>query len=160
MLTEALLQTRAGTALLCCGSDRGSFPWLDKLSLQAPRLSLCFSEPRQQPHPGGAVIGNCGAAFQDGPGCSRFGSGKLGHRPALVRDACFGPGVMGCTTSVVVFDGLRTVLQRNCGYICKSGAAEPVGQNEAEQAACSRRESRVPWPTPRVLKVCVCRYYL
>ncbi|XP_045563715.1 dedicator of cytokinesis protein 9 isoform X12 [Salmo salar] len=60
---------------------------------------------------------------------------------------------MGCTTSVVVFDGLRTVLQRNCGYICKSGAAEPVGQNEAEQAACSRRESRVPWPTPRVLKV-------
>uniref|UniRef100_A0A6Q2XZ51 Dedicator of cytokinesis 9 n=1 Tax=Esox lucius TaxID=8010 RepID=A0A6Q2XZ51_ESOLU len=31
---------------------------------------------------------------------------------------------MGCTTSVVVFDGLRTVLERNCGYICKAGAAE------------------------------------
>ncbi|XP_034142821.1 dedicator of cytokinesis protein 9 isoform X12 [Esox lucius] len=60
---------------------------------------------------------------------------------------------MGCTTSVVVFDGLRTVLERNCGYICKAGAAEPIGQTEAEQAACSRRESRVPWPTQRLMKV-------
>lgn len=59
---------------------------------------------------------------------------------------------MGCTTSTVVFDGLRTVLERNCsGYICK-GAAEPIGPSEAERAL-SRRESRV-LPTPRVLKVC------
>lgn len=58
---------------------------------------------------------------------------------------------MGCTTSTVVFDGLRTVLERNCsGYICK-GAAEPVGPSEVERAL-SRRESRV-LPTPRVLKV-------
>ncbi|XP_055361233.1 dedicator of cytokinesis protein 9 isoform X4 [Betta splendens] len=58
---------------------------------------------------------------------------------------------MGCTTSTVVFDGLRTVLERNCsGYICK-GAAEPIGPSEAERAL-SRRESRV-LPTPRVLKV-------
>ncbi|XP_032386220.1 dedicator of cytokinesis protein 9 [Etheostoma spectabile] len=58
---------------------------------------------------------------------------------------------MGCTTSTVVVDGLRTVLERNCsGYICK-GAAEPIGPSEAERAL-SRRESRV-LPTPRVLKV-------
>ncbi|XP_039673850.1 dedicator of cytokinesis protein 9-like isoform X4 [Perca fluviatilis] len=58
---------------------------------------------------------------------------------------------MGCTTSTVVVEGLRTVLERNCsGYICK-GAAEPIGPSEAERAL-SRRESRV-FPTPRVLKV-------
>lgn len=61
---------------------------------------------------------------------------------------------MGCTTSAVVIDGLRTVLERNCsGYICK-GAAEPVGPSQAERAL-SRRESRA-LPTPRLLKVCVC----
>ncbi|XP_056870201.1 dedicator of cytokinesis protein 9-like isoform X2 [Takifugu flavidus] len=58
---------------------------------------------------------------------------------------------MGCTTSTVVFDGLRSALERNCsGYICK-GPAEPVGPSQAERAL-SRRESRV-LPTPRVLKV-------
>nr|XP_040057665.1 dedicator of cytokinesis protein 9 isoform X8 [Gasterosteus aculeatus aculeatus] len=58
---------------------------------------------------------------------------------------------MGCTTSTVVIDGLRTVLERNCsGYICK-GAAEPIGPSEAERAL-SRRESRA-LPTPRILKV-------
>ncbi|XP_034429857.1 dedicator of cytokinesis protein 9-like isoform X12 [Hippoglossus hippoglossus] len=58
---------------------------------------------------------------------------------------------MGCTTSTVVYDGLRTVLERNCsGYICK-GAAESIGPSEAERAL-SRRESRA-LPTPRVLKV-------
>ncbi|XP_010771881.1 dedicator of cytokinesis protein 9-like [Notothenia coriiceps] len=57
---------------------------------------------------------------------------------------------MGCTTSAVVFDGLRTVLERNCSdYICKGG--EPIGPSEAERAL-SRRESRA-FPTPRVLKV-------
>uniref|UniRef100_A0A665XCU1 Dedicator of cytokinesis 9 n=1 Tax=Echeneis naucrates TaxID=173247 RepID=A0A665XCU1_ECHNA len=55
---------------------------------------------------------------------------------------------MGCTTSTVVFDGLRTVLERNCsGYICK-GAAEPIGPSEAERAL-SRRESRVK---PKVIE--------
>ncbi|XP_015225959.1 PREDICTED: dedicator of cytokinesis protein 9 isoform X4 [Cyprinodon variegatus] len=58
---------------------------------------------------------------------------------------------MGCTTSAVVFDGLRTVLERNCsGYICKE-AAEPPGPSEAERAL-SRRESHII-PTPRILKV-------
>uniref|UniRef100_A0A3B3TSH5 Dedicator of cytokinesis 9 n=1 Tax=Poecilia latipinna TaxID=48699 RepID=A0A3B3TSH5_9TELE len=55
---------------------------------------------------------------------------------------------MGCTTSAVVFDGLRTVLERNCsGYICKE-AAEPAGPSEAERAL-SRRESRVK---PKVIE--------
>lgn len=78
-------------------------------------------------------------------------TGSLAGSP----DWClFGPGGMGCTTSAVVFDGLRTVLERNCsGYICKE-AAEPTGPSEAERAL-SRRESRV-LPTPRILKVCVC----
>lgn len=26
---------------------------------------------------------------------------------------------MGCTTSVVLFKGIRTVIERNCSYICK-----------------------------------------
>ncbi|XP_029112772.1 dedicator of cytokinesis protein 9-like isoform X5 [Scleropages formosus] len=33
---------------------------------------------------------------------------------------------MGCTTSVVVFDGLRTVIERNCGYICKTVAEQSI----------------------------------
>uniref|UniRef100_A0A672JR48 Dedicator of cytokinesis 9 n=1 Tax=Salarias fasciatus TaxID=181472 RepID=A0A672JR48_SALFA len=59
---------------------------------------------------------------------------------------------MGCTTSTVVLDGLRTVLERNCsGYICKE-AAEPTGPSEAERAL-SRRESRAfPTPRPKVIE--------
>ncbi|XP_036815275.1 dedicator of cytokinesis protein 9 isoform X12 [Oncorhynchus mykiss] len=60
---------------------------------------------------------------------------------------------MGCTTSVVVFDRLRAVLERNCGYTCQSGAAQPVWQTEDDQGAWSRGESWVPWPEPRILKV-------
>lgn len=26
---------------------------------------------------------------------------------------------MGCTTSVILFKGIRTVIERNCSYICK-----------------------------------------
>ncbi|NXW15240.1 DOCK9 protein, partial [Circaetus pectoralis] len=33
---------------------------------------------------------------------------------------------MGCTTSVVLFKGIRTVFERNCGYICKQ-----QGENNA-----------------------------
>ncbi|XP_058885990.1 dedicator of cytokinesis protein 9-like isoform X10 [Acipenser ruthenus] len=48
---------------------------------------------------------------------------------------------MGCTTSVILFEGLRTVIERNCGYICKN---EPE-QNALEQAAQSpsRGDSRI-----------------
>lgn len=27
--------------------------------------------------------------------------------------------VMGCMTSVILFKGIRTVIERNCSYICK-----------------------------------------
>ncbi|XP_066562845.1 dedicator of cytokinesis protein 9 isoform X6 [Amia ocellicauda] len=50
---------------------------------------------------------------------------------------------MGCTTSVILFEGLRTVIERNCGYICKN-AAEQNGPEQAEESV-SRRESRI-WP--------------
>ena len=53
---------------------------------------------------------------------------------------------------MVVLDGLRTVLERNCSYVCKS-EAEPAGDSEQEPAH-SRRESRW-WPLPSILKVCV-----
>uniref|UniRef100_A0A8D2NGM4 Dedicator of cytokinesis 9 n=1 Tax=Zonotrichia albicollis TaxID=44394 RepID=A0A8D2NGM4_ZONAL len=33
---------------------------------------------------------------------------------------------MGCTTSVILFKGIRTVFERNCGYICKQ-----QGENNA-----------------------------
>lgn len=75
--------------------------------------------------------------------------------PANSPDWCrLGRGDMGCTTSTVVFDGLRSVLERNCsGYICKE-AAESAGPSEAERAL-SRRESRA-LPAQRILKVCLC----
>lgn len=75
--------------------------------------------------------------------------------PANSPDWCrLGRGAMGCTTSAVVFDGLRSVLERNCsGYICKE-AAESAGPSEAERAL-SRRESRA-LPAQRILKVCWC----
>ncbi|XP_064167013.1 dedicator of cytokinesis protein 9-like isoform X5 [Anguilla rostrata] len=51
---------------------------------------------------------------------------------------------MGCTTSVVLFEGLRTAIQRNCSYICKSasqhGAAGEAGPSP------SRSES-LTWAT-------------
>ncbi|XP_043098637.1 dedicator of cytokinesis protein 9 isoform X2 [Puntigrus tetrazona] len=50
-----------------------------------------------------------------------------------------GPGAMGCTASVILFEGLRRVLHRNCGYVCKPEleAEEP----EEEEDTLSRRES-------------------
>ncbi|XP_064184042.1 dedicator of cytokinesis protein 9-like isoform X5 [Anguilla rostrata] len=56
---------------------------------------------------------------------------------------------MGCTTSMVLFEGLRTVVQSNCGYICKS-VTEPSGPGEGE-AAPAHRESRA-WPTAALVK--------
>ncbi|KAJ8252910.1 hypothetical protein GJAV_G00206910 [Gymnothorax javanicus] len=52
---------------------------------------------------------------------------------------------MGCTTSVVLFEGLRTVIQRNCSYICKS-AAEPGALGEGAGRTPSISES-LTWPT-------------
>lgn len=40
---------------------------------------------------------------------------------------------MGCTTSVILFKGIRTVFERNCAYMCKQ-----QGENNAlEYTACS-----------------------
>ncbi|RXN33480.1 dedicator of cytokinesis 9 isoform X2 [Labeo rohita] len=46
---------------------------------------------------------------------------------------------MGCTASVILFEGLRRVLHRNCGYVCKPEleAEEP----EEDEDTLSRRES-------------------
>lgn len=68
-----------------------------------------------------------------------------------------GPGAMGCTASVILFEGLRRVLLRNCGYVCKPEleAEEP----EEEEDTLSRRESLAiipPAAASSVLCVCVC----
>uniref|UniRef100_A0A8C9FIE5 Dedicator of cytokinesis C/D N-terminal domain-containing protein n=1 Tax=Pavo cristatus TaxID=9049 RepID=A0A8C9FIE5_PAVCR len=42
---------------------------------------------------------------------------------------------MGCTTSVVLFKGIRTVFERNCGYICKQ----------------SKTKTKISLSTPRTL---------
>ncbi|XP_046699682.1 dedicator of cytokinesis protein 9 isoform X1 [Silurus meridionalis] len=52
---------------------------------------------------------------------------------------------MGCTTSVILFDGLRSALEKNCGYWKRASAAELHGQAETEPSSTSYRESRV-WP--------------
>lgn len=40
---------------------------------------------------------------------------------------------MGCTTSVILFKGIRTVFQRNCAYMCKQQGES----NALEQSADS-----------------------
>lgn len=37
----------------------------------------------------------------------------------FARNSSFHVFGMGCTTSVVLFKGIRTVIERNCSYICK-----------------------------------------
>ncbi|XP_028846234.1 dedicator of cytokinesis protein 9 isoform X2 [Denticeps clupeoides] len=60
---------------------------------------------------------------------------------------------MGCTTSVVLFEGLRAVLGRNCGNVCKNPATEHGQSTQAEpETSASHRESRL-WPTCRAAKV-------
>ncbi|XP_051562167.1 dedicator of cytokinesis protein 9-like isoform X2 [Myxocyprinus asiaticus] len=54
------------------------------------------------------------------------------------------PGAMGCTASVILFERLRRVLHRNCGYVCKPEleAAEPA----EEEDTLSHRESLAVTP--------------
>ncbi|KAL4608918.1 dedicator of cytokinesis protein 9 isoform X1 [Arapaima gigas] len=47
---------------------------------------------------------------------------------------------MGSTASTVLFEGLCAVLERNCGYVCKS-EVDPRGLEEPEWVP-SRRESQ------------------
>ena len=56
---------------------------------------------------------------------------------------------MGCTTSVVLFEGLRSILERNCGYVYK-GAAE-LGVLEEEEDILSLRLGAQSWKTTTAL---------
>ncbi|XP_074520396.1 dedicator of cytokinesis protein 9 isoform X1 [Halichoeres trimaculatus] len=56
---------------------------------------------------------------------------------------------MGCTTSVVLLEGLRSILERNCGYI--KGAVELGGLEEEEEPE-SLRGSQVWMPTTALVK--------
>uniref|UniRef100_A0A8C2GIB6 Dedicator of cytokinesis 9b n=1 Tax=Cyprinus carpio TaxID=7962 RepID=A0A8C2GIB6_CYPCA len=54
---------------------------------------------------------------------------------------------MGCTASVILFEGLRRVLLRNCGYVCKPELE--AEEAEEEEDTLSRRESLVK---PKVIE--------
>ncbi|XP_034720252.1 dedicator of cytokinesis protein 9 isoform X6 [Etheostoma cragini] len=58
-------------------------------------------------------------------------------------------GTMGCTTSVVLLEGLRSILERNCGYI--KGAVE-LGALEEEEETLSLRGSQHWIPTTALIK--------
>ncbi|KAG5283493.1 hypothetical protein AALO_G00042670 [Alosa alosa] len=60
---------------------------------------------------------------------------------------------MGCTTSMILFDGLRSVLERNCGYVCKRAAVTGhLAESDSEsEPTCSRRESQA-WPARKAAK--------
>lgn len=51
---------------------------------------------------------------------------------------------MGCTTSVVLLEGLRSILQRNCSYV--KGAVE-LGALEEDEETLSFRGSHLWIPT-------------
>lgn len=59
---------------------------------------------------------------------------------------------MGCTTSVIVFDGLRSALQRNCGYWKSTSAAAPHRPAETEAAHAGTSETRA-WPVSAAVEV-------
>lgn len=50
------------------------------------------------------------------------------------------PERMGCSTSMILLQGLRAVLEGNCSYVCQSDA-EPSGPEEADWTP-SRKESQ------------------
>ncbi|KAL3045763.1 hypothetical protein OYC64_013923 [Pagothenia borchgrevinki] len=56
---------------------------------------------------------------------------------------------MGCTTSVVLLEGLRSILERNCVYI--KGAVE-LGALEEEEEALSLRGSQLLFPNNALVK--------
>uniref|UniRef100_A0A8B9KNY8 Dedicator of cytokinesis 9b n=1 Tax=Astyanax mexicanus TaxID=7994 RepID=A0A8B9KNY8_ASTMX len=57
---------------------------------------------------------------------------------------------MGCAASLMLWESLRTLLDRNCAYVCKP---EPEVPELAEDAlADSRRESLAPTPSAALVK--------
>lgn len=57
---------------------------------------------------------------------------------------------MGCTTSMVLLEGLRSILERNCGYI-KGEVMEP-GALEEEEEILILRGSQLWIPTTALVK--------
>lgn len=57
---------------------------------------------------------------------------------------------MGCTTSVVVLQGLRSILERNCGYI--KGAGD-LGSQEEDEETLSLRGSELWMPTTALVNL-------
>uniref|UniRef100_A0A7M4G2V0 Dedicator of cytokinesis C/D N-terminal domain-containing protein n=1 Tax=Crocodylus porosus TaxID=8502 RepID=A0A7M4G2V0_CROPO len=51
---------------------------------------------------------------------------------------------MGCTTSVVLFKGIRTVFERNCAYICKQQGENNALEYTAHKLAESESELNTP----------------
>eukprot|EP00062_Callorhinchus_milii_P020350 gi/632975902/ref/XP_007904488.1/ PREDICTED: dedicator of cytokinesis protein 9 [Callorhinchus milii] len=49
---------------------------------------------------------------------------------------------MGCTTSIILFEGLRTVVERNCGYICKQQIQQTSVDNTVQSLV--REETSKP----------------
>nr|XP_055068826.1 dedicator of cytokinesis protein 9 isoform X2 [Misgurnus anguillicaudatus] len=47
-----------------------------------------------------------------------------------------GPGAMGCTASVILFEGLRRVLHSNCGYVCKPEPETSEATEEEDSLSC------------------------
>lgn len=58
-------------------------------------------------------------------------------------------GTMGCTSSVVLLDGLRSILERNCGYV--KGAVD-LWALEEEEETLSLRGSQLWIPTTALVK--------
>lgn len=58
-------------------------------------------------------------------------------------------GIMGCTSSVVLLEGLRSILERNCGYV--KGAVD-WGDLEEEEETLSLRGSQLWIPTTALVK--------
>ncbi len=70
-----------------------------------------------------------------------------------------GPGAMGCTASVILFEGLWRVLHRNCGYVCKPELEAEEPEEDEDTLSC--RESLAitpPAAASSVLCVCVCAF--
>lgn len=59
-------------------------------------------------------------------------------------------GTMGCTTSTLLLEGLRSILERNCGYV-KGAVVEP-GALEEEEEILSLRGSQLWIPTAALVK--------
>lgn len=56
---------------------------------------------------------------------------------------------MGCTTSLVLLEGLRSILERNCNYI---KAAGEMNASEEEEETLSFRESHLWIPTTALVR--------